>query len=76
MCEGDDIRASSYGLSPGQVQQVFTQRGLGTHLHVKNQHTVLPPQKAAFCLFNVVEAEGAGLSFSPVNVCESLNLPY
>ena len=40
MCEGDDIRASSYGLSPGQVQQVFTQRGVGIHLHVKNQHTV------------------------------------
>ena len=32
--------------------------------------------KAAFCLFNVVGAEGTGQSFSPVNVCESLNLPY
>ena len=40
MCEGDDIRASSYGLSPGQVQQVFTQRGVVIHLHVKKQHTV------------------------------------
>ena len=30
---GVDIRASSYGLSPGQVQQVFTQRGVGTKCH-------------------------------------------
>ena len=28
-----------------------------------------------FCLFTVVGAEGTGQSFSPVNVCKSLNLP-
>ena len=28
-----------------------------------------------FCLFPVVGAEGTGQSFSPVNMCKSLNLP-